>query len=255
MDKRIRVPKFSVASWPAWIQMIVACFVGAMGGGYAASKLAISRSDQSIRQQMQMRSIDRFISLGGEVLRDGDQITDVGMPKLKGLGFYTIQNSDDVRQSILYGGTLPDITQLYFSPFGVNRVGAGVADNNIMRFVHRNFPDLEYLDISNCRVTDAHVLQPMTNLKRLKIGNNPLSETGIESLKLLDSITEIWVGWPDRTLDSNSIYRNKQVKTKLIQALLEMDRLQKVHLYDNLQLTASEKTQMGKFELVKAYMN
>ncbi|QDS90058.1 Leucine Rich repeats (2 copies) [Rosistilla ulvae] len=247
--------RFSIPSWPAWVQMIVACFAGSLAGGYMAAKVAVSRSDESIRQQMEMRSIDRFVSLGGEVLRDGDKLSSVGMPVLQGLGFYTIRSANDVRQAILYGGTLPGITQLHFAPFGVNRVGAGVTDGDVLRFANRNFKNVEYLDLSNCRIEDASVIQPMVNLKRLRLANNPLTKNGVESLNLLDSVVELWIGWPDRTISPDSMYRSAELRKTLVKALTEMDKLQKVHLYDDIQLTQSEKTQLGQLELVKAYMN
>ena len=247
--------RFSVPSWPAWIQMIVACFAGSLAGGYFATKIAVSRSDESIRQQMELRSIDRFISLGGEVLRDGNNVSPTGMPALRGLGFYTIDSANDVRQAILYGGTLPGITQLHFAPFGVNRVGAGVTDINVLRFANRNFKNIEYLDVSNCRIEDASVIQPMVNLKRLRIGNNPLTKNGLEALNLLDSVVELWIGWPDRSLSTDSIYRSPDYRKTLVKALTEMDKLQKVHLYEDIKLTQAEREQLSKLEIEQAYMN
>ncbi|WP_417736596.1 leucine-rich repeat domain-containing protein [Rosistilla oblonga] len=247
--------RFSIPTWPAWAQMVVACFAGALAGGYISAKVAVSRSDESIRQQMEMRAIDRFVSLGGEVLRDGDKLSPVGMPALRGLGVYTIRSASDVRQAILYGGTLPGITQLHFAPFGVNRVGAGVTDGDVLRFANRNFKNVEYLDLSNCRIQDASVIQPMVDLKRLRLGNNPLTKNGVESLNLLDSVVELWIGWPDRTISPDSMYRSAELRKTLVKALTEMDKLQKVHLYDDIQLTQSEKAQLGELELVKAYMN
>ena len=179
-----------IPSWASWIQVILACFVGALSGGYVAAQLALSKTDESLKSELAARSIDRFVGTGGEILRDGDKVTPLGTPVLKGLGLYTIESANEMRKALLYGGTLPGITELYFAPFDQidKRVGGGVADENIMRFANRNFKgQIQFLDINHCRIQNVAILSPMTNLRKLKIVNNPLSLNGVRALNTLNT--------------------------------------------------------------------
>ena len=239
--------RIMIPSWASWIQVILACFVGALSGGYVAAQLALSKTDESLKSELAARSIDRFVGTGGEILRDGDKVTPLGTPVLKGLGLYTIESANEVRKALLYGGTLPGITELYFAPFDQidKRVGGGVADENIMRFANRNFKgQIQFLDINHCRIQNVAILSPMTNLRKLKIVNNPLSLNGVRALNTLNTVNEIWIGWPDRTLEGSSQYRSNDFRRELVTALTQMESLKTAHLY-NLQLTATEKEMLG----------
>ncbi|MBB3208315.1 hypothetical protein FHS27_004143 [Rhodopirellula rubra] len=246
--------KFSLASWPAWIQMVVACFAGALFGGYAASTAAISKQEQSAQRQMVSSSMDHFIKLGGEIIRQPDSVSDEGLPVISKLGFYAIESRYRLQQAIFCGGSFGDIRQLDFAPLGANKVGAGIVDGNVLKVIARNFPNVEYLDVSHCDVTELAPIQNMKNVHILKILNNPIEYAELQGFRQLDSVTELWVGWPDPKLDSDSLYRNLEVRKTMLQSIAEMKNLKKLYLFD-MRLRESERKLLEKFEVINARMN
>lgn len=246
--------KFSLASWPAWIQMIVACFAGALFGGYFASTTAISKQDEQVERQMISGSMDHFIRLGGEIIREPEGVSPEGVPLIRRLGFYAIADRYRLQQAIFCGGTLPVVKELDFAPIGVNKVGKGIVDGATLRVVGRNFPQLEYLDLSHCRVAKLGSIQNMKALKVLKVTNNPLEYAELQSFKQLDSVNELWVGWPDEALEADSLYRNKEVIQSMLKSISEMPALKKLHLY-NIRLRETERKLLDGIEIINVRMS
>ncbi|MFG0291168.1 MAG: leucine-rich repeat domain-containing protein [Rhodopirellula sp. JB044] len=246
--------KFSLASWPAWIQMVVACFAGALFGGYAASSAAISKQEESAQRQLVSGAMDHFIRLGGEIIREPDAITKDGLPMIGKLGFYAIDSRYRLQQAIFCGGTFENVSKIDFAPIGANRVGAGILDANVLRVAARNFPQTEYLDVSHCDLTELAPIQNMKNVRVLKILNNPLEYSELQSFRQLDSVTELWVGWPDPKLESDSLYRNLDVRKTMLQSIADMKNLKKLYLFD-MRLRESERKILEKLEVINARMN
>jgi len=246
--------KFSLASWPAWIQMIIACFAGALFGGYFASSAALSKQQEMIKRQMIAASMDHFVKLGGEVIRQPELISEIGLPQIRRLGFNAINNRFELQRAVFCGGSLPSVKELDFSPLGVNAVGAGIVDGTTLRVTARNFPEVEYLDVSHCSVADITAIRSMPKLKVLKITNNPLEYSEMQSFKQLDSVTELWIGWPDVNLDKDSIYRNMDVRLNLLKSISEMQNLKKLYLYD-MRLRDAERKLLERFEVINTRMN
>ena len=245
--------KFSLASWPAWIQMIVACFAGALFGGYFASSVAVSKQEEMVERQMISGSMDHFIRLGGEIIREPEGVSPEGVPLIRRLGFYAMPDAYSLQQVIFCGGTLPVVKELDFAPIGVNKVGKGVVDEATLRVVGRNFPELEYLDLSHCRVAKLAPIQNMKTLKVLKITNNPLEYAELLAFKQLDSVSELWVGWPDESLEIDSLYRNKEVMQAMMKSISEMPGLKKLHLY-NIRLRETERKLLEGIEIINVRM-
>lgn len=245
--------KFSLASWPAWIQMIVACFAGALFGGYAASRAAITKQEELVERQMISGAMDHFIRLGGEIIRQPEGVSPEGIPLIRRLGFYAIADRYVLQQSIFCGGTLTPVKELDFAPIGVNQVGKGIMDGTVLRVVARNFPSVEYLDLSHCRVTDLAAIQNMKNLRVLKIANNPLEYAELQSFKQLDQVSELWVGWPDEDLETDSLYRNTEVMKVMLKSISEMPNLKKLHLY-NIRLRETERKLFDGVEIINVRM-
>ncbi|MCM2371209.1 leucine-rich repeat domain-containing protein [Aporhodopirellula aestuarii] len=246
--------KFSLASWPAWIQMVVACFAGALFGGYAASTVAVSKHEQTTQRQMRSSMMDHFMKLGGEIIRKPDVVSTNGLPAINRLGFYAIDSRYRLQQAIFCGGSFEDVRQLDFAPIGANRVGAGIADGDTLKVVARNFPNVEYLDVSHCDVAELAPIQKMKNVRVLKIMNNPLEYAELQGFRHLDSVSELWVGWPDPKLDSDSLYRNLDVRKTMLQSIAEMKNLKKLYLFD-MRLRETERKILESIEVINARMN
>ena len=243
--------KFSLASWPAWIQMIVACFAGALFGGYAASTAAISKQEQSAQRQLAVGSMDHFIRLGGEIIRQPGVVSADGLPVIRRLGFYAIDNRYHLQQAVFCGAGFGDVRELDFSPIGVNRVGAGIVDGTILRVIGRNFPNVEYLDVSHCNVNDLAAIQNMKSLRVLKILNNPIEYAELQAFRQIDSVTELWIGWPAPDLASDSIYLNLDVRKAMLQSISEMKNLKKLYLYD-MRLRDTDRKLLEGIEVINA---
>ncbi|WP_404310769.1 leucine-rich repeat domain-containing protein [Neorhodopirellula lusitana] len=233
--------------------MIVACFAGSLFGGYAASTTAISKQEEMLNRQMLVDSMDHFIQLGGEIIRQPGVVTEDGVPAVRRLGFYAIDDREDLQKAIFCGGTLPGVKEIDFAPIGINSVGRGLMDGTVLRVVARNFPELEYLDVSHCRVEDLAAIQNMTKLRTLKIANNPLEYAELQSFRRLKNVAELWLGWPDERLDKDSLYRNPEVTKGMLKALSEMPNLKRLHLY-SVRVRESERKMLEGVEIVNVRM-
>ena len=246
--------KFSLASWPAWVQMVIACFMGALFGGYAASTAALSKQEEAMERQLTAGAMDQFIRLGGEIIRQPEGFTPEGSPLIRRLGFYAITDSFQLQKAIFCGGTLPVAKELDFAPIGVNKVGKGIIDGTLLRIVARNFPAIEYLDVSNCSVADLTAIQTMPNLRVLKLTNNPLEYAELQAFRQVKNVSELWIGWPDDTLDKDSLYRNPDVIQNMLRSVSEMPNLKKLYLY-NIRLRESDRKLLDGIEVINARMN
>ncbi|TWT99047.1 Leucine Rich repeats (2 copies) [Neorhodopirellula pilleata] len=246
--------KFSLASWPAWIQMVVACLAGAFFGGYAASSAVLLKQEEAMERQLTSGAMDHFVRLGGEIIRQPEGRSPEGNPLIRRLGFYAIGDAFELQKAVFCGGTLPTAKELDFAPIGANQVGKGVVDGTLLRIVARNFPAIEYLDVSNCRVADLTAIQAMPNLKVLKLTNNPLEYAELQAFKQVKNVNELWIGWPDLNLEKDSLYRNPEVIKNLLKSVSEMPSLKKLYLYD-IRLKDSDRKLLEGIEVINARMN
>jgi hypothetical protein len=218
------------------------------------SEAAIAKQEEVVERQMISGSMDDLIRLGGEIIRQPDGISPEGVPLIRRLGFYAISDRYKLQQAIFCGGTLPVVKELDFSPIGINQVGKGIMEGTTLRVVARNFPSVEYLDLSHCRVADLAAIQNMKDLRVLKIANCPLEYAEMQSFKQLDHVSELWVGWPDESLEKDSLYRNAEVLKVMLKSISEMPSLKKLHLY-NVRLRETERKLLEGIEIINVRMS
>jgi hypothetical protein len=253
MPARVRLPAVAAKSgWQPWFQSFVTAIVGVLLGAYLVNNSLTQKIQRDHRHELVMNSWNHLVSAGVEVDFDRNKVSADGQLTYTGLHFYNVNTLGELRKAVIFSTLMPGITELDFRPKGDITVGCGVADDTVMQLVAKNYGALNVLDLTGTKVENLRTLLGM-KIQHLKVTNLPILPDQFEWLAQMDSISELWIGWPDRSLPKDSRYLSPVYKTKLLENLKKMKGLKVLHLHA-MELTPKEQEQLGGIRVVPSYL-
>lgn len=234
-----------------WVAACGLCaLIGSMLGALATTSITQARVDRANERMLLADSLDRLIDLG--VNLEGPAALPASLPAY---AFPTIDLSDvsttrDLRKAVRIAGTLPGVQSLNFCPAFNQITRAGIADETVLRVVGDHFPVLDTLDLSCSNVVDFRGLEG-TTIRHLKIVNAPLILESFTSLRFINGVTELSLGWPDRTIPKDSMVRSDSFRKALVEVLAGIPSLKRLNLYD-VTLEKEEREKLARIEVTTA---
>lgn len=234
-----------------WVAACGLCaLIGSMLGSLATTNITQTRVDKANERMMLADSLDRLVDLGVNI--EGDtklpaQLPSYAFPRID---FSDVSTTRDMRKAVRIGGTLPAVQSLNFCPAFNQVTRSGIADETVLRTVGGHFPVLDTLDLSCTSIVDFRGLEG-TTIRHLKIVNAPLILESFTSLRFINGVSELSLGWPDRTIPKDSMVRSDSFRKALVEVLAGISTLKKVNLYD-LTLEKEDREKLARIEVTTA---
>jgi hypothetical protein len=234
-----------------WVAACGLCaLIGSMLGALATTSITQARVDRAHERMLLADSLDRLVELGVNI--EGPTALPATLPTY---AFPTIDLSDvsttrDMRKAVRIAGTLPGVQSVNFCPAFNQVTRAGIVDETVLRVVGDHFPVLDTLDLSCSSVVDFRGLEGAT-IRHLKIVNAPLILESFTSLRFINGISELSLGWPDRTIPKDSMVRADSFRKALVEVLAGIGSLKKLNLYD-IVLEKEEREKLSRLEITTA---
>jgi hypothetical protein len=228
----------------------VCALIGSLLGAVLTQNTTQVRIDRSQQRQLFAQSLDRLVAVGADVQGDISLSPTKEAYSFSRVNFSDVPSTRDMRKAVRVAATLPGVMQLsFFNPLEPN-TSSGIADESVMAAVAANFPALDTLDVTATRISSFQSLEGR-NIRHLKIVNTPLILESFTSLKFINGVSELSIGWPDRTLPKDHMLRTELFRKTLIEAISTMIDLKKINLYD-FNLDKEDREKWAKFEIVTA---
>lgn len=245
-----RRPRLQVLSGSGkWVAACGLCaLLGSLLGSFLTTRTTQMRVDKSNQRLLLAQTLEQLHEAGVDVKGSISL-----QPEAEAYAFPTIDFSDiastrDMRKALRIASALPGVTTLtFYSPSSPVTRG-GVADESVMRVVGDHFPVLDTLDVSCASVSEFRGLEGKT-VRHLKIVNAPLIMESFTSLKFINGVSELSVGWPDRNIPKDSLVRSDGFRKALVDAMATMIDLKKVNLYE-VPLDKEDREKLAKLEIV-----
>ncbi len=225
----------------------LSALVGSLIGSYWTAGTTQSRIDRSEQRQLLAQTIERLVSTGADVQGDLTLSPSAENHQFKSVNFSDITSSREMRKAVRFAAALPGIRKLsFFNPLNTG-TGSTAADESVLAVIAEHFPTLDTLDLS-CANISAFQAYEGKSVRHLKIVNTPLIMESFTSLKFINGVTELSVGWPDRSLPKDSLLRSDAFHKGLVDAMATMIDLKKINLYD-FPLDKEDREKLQKFEI------
>jgi hypothetical protein len=244
-----RRPRFKLLRGNArWVAACGLCaFIGSLLGALATTSVTQARVDKANERMLLADSLDRLIDLGVNI--EGPAALPVNLPVY---AFPLVDLSDvsttrDMRKAVRIAGTLPGVQSLNFCPPFNQVTRSGIADETVLRVVGDSFAVLDTLDLSCSSIVDFRGLEG-TTIRHLKIVNAPLILESFTSLRFINGVSELSLGWPDRTIPKDNMVRTDSFRKALVEVLAGIPSLKKLNLYD-LTLEKEERDKLARLEI------
>jgi len=232
-------------------KLIAACalcaFVGSLLGSVFTSGMIQSRVDKSQNRQLLSQTLSNLIAIGADVRGDLTLGESADSYRFSRVDFSDVPYPAELRKAIRMSASLPGVTELNFRNVSKSKVSGSPADASVLAAVAEHFPVLDMLDVSCTNVSEFLALEGKT-VRHLKIVNTPMILESFTSLKFVEGVAELSVGWPDREIPKDSILRTEGFRKALVDALSQMVRLKKVNLYD-VTLDKDDREKLAKLEI------
>jgi hypothetical protein len=224
--------------------------LGTLAGSLGTSGTIQARADKAQQRQLLAQSIDRLLAAGADVRGDLSLAPTSESYRFPRVNFSDITSTREMRKAVRIAAALPGITQLsFFNPLNQTSL-ASPADESVLAAVAEHFPILDTLDLSCSNISSFQAYEGKS-VRHLKIVNTPLIMESFTSLKFINGITELSIGWPDRTIPKDHLLRTDSFRKGLVDSLATMIDLKKINLYD-LNLDKDDREKLAKFEITTA---
>lgn len=239
--------KFSSGGGRTIAACALCAFVGSLLGSVLTSNTTQARVDKTQHRLLISQSLGQLISAGADVRGNLTLPQDAESYKFKRIDLSDIGYATELRKAVRLSATLPGVTELnFFNPYKPV-LNAGAADATVLAAVAEHFPVLDTLDVSCTNVGDFLALEGKT-IRHLKIINTPMILESFTSLKFINGLSEVSIGWPDRTIPKDHLLRSEGFRKTLVDSLAVMIDLKKVNLYD-VTLDKEDREKLAKLEI------
>ena len=173
-----------------------------------------------------------------------DKVDENGIANFPFLSFEAVRDKQQINQNLRLASTLPGITEIRISPPApLDDIAQGSADLSTLSVISENFPNLKSLDLSSTQVIDLQKLETL-RLDKLVITNTPIRREKLASLEILQSVTDLGIGWTAETKNPNYKQFSSDIyRARVLDAIVKLRNLKNLYLL-NFPLSAEEKQRL-----------
>ncbi len=221
--------------------------LGAVVGVMATMATVQKRVDKANQRDFIAKTLDDLITLGADVSGDHQLPLTAESYAFSRLDLIDVMNAREMRRALRTAAALPGIREISFYDAQNSLTSANPADETVLAVLAQHFPVLDTLNLASSNV---HSLQSLEQLKirHLNIVNTPLSSEKFASIKFIEGLEELSIGWPDRTITKDHPLRSEAVRKIIVELLASHPTLKKVNTYD-FTLEKEEREKLSKIEV------
>lgn len=230
-------PKSAKKGWfanrPAWLPT----FLAVLGIGLLAYLLAsgMSRIASTLHANQERETISNVWRqlLIANVKVDGTPtaLNESGEPSFPSVSMEMVTDKLSLHRNLRLAAALPGVQSLNLSPEFKRVIGGGIADDTSLALAAKNFPVLDSLDLSATKITSLTAITDM-QVSELRLINATIKYEKLPQLGLLNSVTEVWIGWDFDSRAENAVYTSPEYKQQVLVSLAKMKNLKNLFLYE-----------------------
>lgn len=221
--------------------------LGAVVGVMATMTTVQKRVDQANQRDFVAKTLDNLISLGADVSGNHQLPLASESYSFSRLDLVDVMNAREMRRALRIAASLPGIREVNFFDPQNSLTSANSADETVLAVIAQHFPVLDTLNLASSNVHSLQNLE-QTTIRHLNIVNTPLSSEKFASIKFIDGLEELSIGWPDRTITKDHPLRSDAVHKIIVELLASTPTLKKVNTYD-FTLEKEERDKLGRLEI------
>ncbi|WP_146594842.1 hypothetical protein [Novipirellula galeiformis] len=177
------------------------------------------------------------------------KLSETDLPVFPSVAFQSVRSSQELNRNLRLAAVLPGIRRIDLSPESTRQIGGGHADDSTLGIIANNFTSLDSLDLSGTMITTLKPIEDL-RIRELKIINSTVRPDNLSSLKYIESVTDLWIGWYGNSQDADAIYFSDAYRARVVDALAGMKGLKTVHYFE-MTFTKEEKEQLTHLNLVQ----
>ncbi len=228
--RRRRLFKMPSAS-RTYLLAALSALLGALVGVVTTMATIQNRVDRANQREFVSKALDGLVGLGADVAGDHQLPLTAESYTFDRLDLLDVTSSREMRRAVRIAAGLPGIREINFFDPQNSVTSANPADESVLAVIAQHFPTLDTLNLASTNVQSLQNLEQMT-IRHLNIVNTPLSSEKFASIKFINGLEELSIGWPDRAITKDHPLRSESVHKIIVELLASTPTLKKVNTYD-----------------------